>query len=420
MSWVVVGTCISQLLTLAAGIAVARWLGSEEYGRFGVLQSTIAAVGVFAGLGLGLTSAKYVSEYIENSSERAGRIASMCIASSVTGGLLLMIAILLFAGPLAEKSLRDSGLCLYLRLASALPLLNALIGVQSGILAGMGEFRDIALTSIYRGLASVPLFVCGVHFGGLVGAVAALVATSVVGVICNHVAIRKHNLLTYHGIFAERRILWAFSVPALLSGALVGPVVWLGNMILVRRPAGYAELGLFTAASQWRTAVTFLPAILAQTTLPILSQLYSAGQVRRFYKVLTVNIAITLSVSTLCALIVVAGKRLIVRAYGHEYEDISEVMILMLVATIISAGASVIGQALASAAEMWSGFWLNCVWASTFVISCILLVPTRGAMGLAEAFVISYALHALVLTLYCWFTVRNHKRPDVQALVQAA
>ena len=420
MSWVLVGTCISQVLTLAAGIVVARWLGSEQYGRFGIIQSTIVAIGVFAGLGLGLTAAKYVSEFIEGSPERAGRIASMCIISSVAAGLLMMAAVLLCARSLAENNLNDAGMCVYLQLASALPLLNAVIGVQSGILAGMEAFRDIALTTIYKGAASVPLLIGGAYFGGLAGAIIALVATAIVGVICNHAAIRKYHFLSYHKMFSERRILWKFSAPAVLSGALVGPVVWLGNMILVKQPDGYAQLGLFTAAYQWRAAVTFLPAILAQTTLPILSQIYGGGDVRRFYKVLLVNITITLSVSTLCALLVMIGKPIIIRAYGKGYEAISGLMILMLVATIISATASVIGQALASAAEMWAGFWLNCLWALAFAVSCILLVPSRGALGLAEAFLTSYSFHALFVTLYSWFTLRGRRASDIQRFIQAA
>lgn len=420
MSWVLVGTCISQVFTLAAGIVVARWLGSEQYGRFGIIQSTIAAIGVFAGLGLGLTAAKYVSEFLEASPERAGRIASMCIVSSVAAGMLIMVAVLFGAGLLAEKSLNDSRMSAYLRLASVLPLLNAVIGVQSGILAGMEAFRDVAITSVYRGTASLPLLLCGVHFGGLTGAVVALIATAVVGVICNQVALRKYHLFRYDGIFSERRILWKFSVPAVLSGAMVGPVMWLGNMILAKQTNGYAQLGLFTAAYQWRTAVTFLPAILAQTTLPILSQIYGTGDVRRFCKVLGVNITITLSISTLAAIMIMAGKPIIIRAYGHGYETISDVMILMLIATVLSAGASVVGQALASAAEMWAGFWLNCFWALAFVLSCIVLVPNQGALGLAEAFLVSYSFHALFVTLYSGFTLRNRKAPAVQAFIQAA
>lgn len=418
--WVFTGSCISQTLTLGASVVVARWLGLEQYGRLGAIQSTVGALGIFAGLGLGLTATKYVSEFREERPERATRVASMCLAVSVAAGLLVTVVILISADFIASGSLSDRQLGTYLRIASVLVLFNSVAGAQSGILAGLEAFRDIARTNILKGIASVPLLILGVVYAGLSGAVVALVVTAVLAVLWNHLALNKYRLLRFRSVLSERRILWRFSAPAFLGGAIVAPVMWLGTVILLRTHDGYAQLGLFSAANQWRAAVTFLPAIVAQATLPILSQAYGKGNNRHFYKLLGLNMMFTISVSTLSAIAVLVGKPFILRAYGRGYESVSNVMILMLITTVIISVGCVIGQALASAAEMWAGFWLNCAWALVFLGCCVGFVPSGGAVGLAKAFLVSYLVHGTILTGYSWFTLRTAKAHHQDALALTA
>jgi O-antigen/teichoic acid export membrane protein len=260
----------------------------------------------------------------------------------------------------------------------------------------------------------------GVVYAGLSGAVIALVVTAILAVLWNHLALSKYRLLRFRYVLSERRILWRFSAPAFLGGAIVAPVTWLGTVILLRTHDGYAQLGLFSAANQWRAAVAFLPAILGQATLPILSQVYGKGSNQHFYELLGVNMVITVTLSSLSAIAVVIGKPFILRAYGRGYESVSSVMTLMLITTVIISVGCVIGQALASAAEMWAGFWLNCAWALVFLACSVELVPGGGAVGLAKAFLVSYLVHGTILTGYSWFTLRTRKAQLQDALAVTA
>src|SRR5579872_2948597 len=54
--WNVGGTVLARLLGLLTWMLVARQLGKESFGEFGVLQSTIATFVVFATFGLGQTA----------------------------------------------------------------------------------------------------------------------------------------------------------------------------------------------------------------------------------------------------------------------------------------------------------------------------------------------------------------------------
>lgn len=57
------GNVISKFALLVATIFVTKYLGKKEYGQFGIIKSTILMFAMFAGLELGMTATKYISQY---------------------------------------------------------------------------------------------------------------------------------------------------------------------------------------------------------------------------------------------------------------------------------------------------------------------------------------------------------------------
>ncbi|MDT9702507.1 hypothetical protein, partial [Streptomyces sp. P17] len=53
----------------------------------------------------------------------------------------------------------------------------------------------------------------------------------------------------------EFQVLWKFSLPAILAGVMIAPVIWLCNYLLVNQPNGYYEMASFDIANQWRNTV---------------------------------------------------------------------------------------------------------------------------------------------------------------------
>jgi O-antigen/teichoic acid export membrane protein len=94
------------------------------------------------------------------------------------------------------------------------------------------------------------------------------------------------------------------------------------------------------------------------------------------------------------------------KAYGRGFSVGRPVLVLLILATVISSTAAVIGQAIASLDKMWWGFILNSVWALVLLIGAVLLVPHYGALGLAGAFLASYSVHAFTST-YVQFRLTN-------------
>ena len=419
--WSLLGGIVSQGSTLAASVVTARLLGREQFGEFGMIQSTVGMFGILAGMGLGLTATKYVAELRAKDPARAGRIIALGITVALITATVAVTALFVGAPWLAASTLNAAHLSAELRIAAGLLFINAFNGTQNGILAGFEAFRAIARVSLARGIVTFPLTVCCVSLWDLRGAVVALVAAAVVGLVLNHIAIHaecKRNgvPVRWERFWRERFILWKFSLPAFLSGAMTGPAVWAANSILVNQRSGYSEMGIFSAANQWRMAVAFLPLLLAQPVLSMLSNL-AMRDMRSFRRVLRANLYLNVGLSVSIAAPVIACSSRIMRAYGSDFRSGAPVLILLALATAISSIISVMAQAMASLDKVWWGFALNSAWALVLLASAVMLVPRYGALGLAGAYLASYSVHALTVSTYVKIYFRDrlvHREPTVR------
>jgi O-antigen/teichoic acid export membrane protein len=117
-------------------------------------------------------------------------------------------------------------------------------------------------------------------------------------------------------------------------------------------------------------------------------------------------------IAVLSAVIIALLASFIMKSYGKDFASGTGTLIALSAAAALSASASVIGQAIASKGWMWWGFILNLIWGSNLIVFCLLLVD-HGALGLASANVIAYALHLLMVVLFTFFILRKSRKERV-------
>jgi O-antigen/teichoic acid export membrane protein len=404
-SWSIGGAFIAQGSNLAASIIVARFLGQTEFGKYGMIQSTVGMLGIFAGLGLGVTATKYVAEYRTRDPERAGRIIALgCVVAILSGGLLA-VGLLAYAPLLAANTLREPKLADELRIGCALLFLNAFNGAQIGALSGFEAFKAIARINLARGLFSFPLTVAAVLVWRLPGAIWALAITVAFTCILSQVSLQTQcRAFGIHPristCWTEKKVLWTFSTPAFLCGAMAGPAIWAASTILVKQPGGYAEMGVFSAATQWRNAIGFVPSVLAQFALPLLSNLNGDQDVLRYAKALRWNLILTGSIGIAVALPVAVLAAPIMRLYGGGFQQGGLVLVLSAATAVIACLNAVVGTAILSSGSVWAGFAFNAMWASVLLVGCYYFIPTHLAVGLAGSLLCAYLAHTVWQSVY--------------------
>ena len=403
--WTLIGSVAARLFALATAVVTARLLGKAGFGELGMIQSTIGLLGTFAGFGLGLTTTKYVAELKEKDQPRAGRIIALSNAVALlTGGIMTLVCVI--ASPwLAQKTINAPQLAPELQIGAILLFTSALLGVQNGTLSGFQAFKALARINFNQGIISLPLALTMIYLWGLKGAVLSLIFSSMVGVLLSSRALARECgaagiIVDFHKAWIEHRTLWAFSLPAVISGALASLAYWVANAILVNQPNGYAELGLFNAANQFRMLIMFLPNILGMVTIPLFSEIHGHNDREFFARAVNLNLRTIWSIALPCGFLVIGLSPWLISFFGPQFQEGRAVLSLMAgVATVYLAGGTVV-QAIVGSGHMWTNFFLNLAWALVLLPAAAFFIPKMGAIGLAIANSLAYFFLTVLILIY--------------------
>lgn len=408
--WNLISALASQGFPMIAAIVTARLLGKSVYGQLGMVNSTVILFSTFAGLGLGITATKYIAQFRQTDPERTGRIMGLTNLFGIASGVVMCIILFIMAPWLASNTLSAPDLTLALQIASLLLIFNTVIGIQSGSIAGFGAFKDLAHISIFQGIISSSLIVIGVYFYGLFGAITAMVLNSIINLILYKLTInslvKEFGIkISYLSSWSEKNIIWETSFPSMLSNIMVGPVVWVVNVIIINTNGGYGQLGLFNAADQWRSAVAFLPGVIGNVLLPLVTEYNEKNETLEKF-----NVIISWIIVILIALPLISFPEIISFLYGTDYYSTNfiQVLALMLFVSCITAYRDGISRKLIVKNLMWWGFLDNILWA-IFLVGSVILLKNLGALGLSISYIIAYTLNTVIFVpFYLWKNVVPH------------
>ena len=359
-SWAVIGSAMGRGLSMVAGIVIARLLGAEVYGEYGMIKSTLAYVAAFSTFGLGYTATKYIAQCKSDNPVAIGRIIASSTNITLTMSCIMAALLLLFADKIAS----NPNIVPALRYTALLIVCNAVNTTQQGLLAGFKDFRTIAINNTIVGIITFVLASLLTYRFGLDGALAALFISMLIQCILNQFAVRRLYRSIAHAAgltgtigFKQMGERWAltkelivFSFPIALQECVYAASCWL-RLFLIARLAGYDELGLYTAADQWFIMILFVPGMLRNV---ILSHLSSSADDRRthtqtFSLMLKINIAAT----AIPAAIIAIGSPIICDMYGHSFNGFTIVLLIAVVTSIFGCIANVYTQEFISRGKNW-------------------------------------------------------------------
>jgi O-antigen/teichoic acid export membrane protein len=261
---------------------------------------------------------------------------------------------------------------------------------QVGALSGFEAFKCRSIIQAAGGCIAFVTIVIGVFFWGFPGAVwgmaisqGAIAGLNWYGIIKTSRAAGVHVSFRFSG--NELRMLRDFSLPTILGASVYIPVIWVANAMLAHQRLGFAEMGLFSAADRCRTAILFLPTLMGGVALPMLLNLLAQNDMRKFRKVLWVNVLISVGCAAATAVPIMPLASFIMSSYGADFEVGRHVLVGLCVSAVLSASCWILGQAIISQGRMWHMFGINLIWA-VVLLGTFWCLRERGAMGL----VISY------------------------------
>ena len=349
--WALLGSVLGKGLSLVAGILVARFLGKEMYGQYGILKNTLLNIAVFSTLGLGYTGTRFVAKYIESGVSRTIRLIYQI---TIIASFVMAVVVFIFAQPLAVF-IKAPELDGALRLTAIIIVFNAINTSQIGILSGFKAFKEIAKNNVYAGIVTFILSGVLAYFWALDGALWALLASTCFNVLINYlsvVRIRKQYALDETGESVQAKEIISFSIPIALQESMYFIVSFLSSYILITY-AGYGELGITSAAAQWSGILLFIPGVMKNVMLSYFSSMDSTVSLRK--KLILINGLSTFVPWLFIALL----SRFIASFYGETFNNLYIVIIIACLGSIFSSISSVIVYEFISQGRNWMMFFLR-------------------------------------------------------------
>jgi len=401
--WSVGGAVVSRGLTLIGFVLAGRLLGAAGFGEVSMIQNTQGLFGVLAGGSLGLAATKFVAEYSAVDRAKAGRCCALALLIAVISGGVGALVLAVCAETIATSVLNAPHLVTELRVATGLLLFGAISGVQTGAIAGLGEFRALALLASVRGACLVAALLAGIWLADVLGAVLGLVLTEAVAVAANCIVLRRlmprprAGGATCETAWKEFGAVCRFGGLAVLGSIATTLALWTGNVLLVRQPDGYAALGLFNAAERWRLLLLFLPASLSPIILSMLSHLHGRADWAGYRHLLGINLWVGAVTVLVPAVAIVALAPLAMSLFGEEYRQGATTLVILAASAVAVVFNNLLGQVLVSKGAIWWRAALDVFLAGVLVLVAWAVVPLWRDQGLALAHLIAYAATAVAL-----------------------
>ena len=397
--WAMVNALVTKGASFVQAILLARILGITVYGEWGILLSTSAMVGVFACFGLATTTTKHVAQWRFSETERLGRLLSLLQISAMGMGLLACLILVAAAEPIAQHILVAPQLAGPLVYIGFIVLLSALSGVYSGILNGLERFRD---SSIINGISIVTGVILTVLLSivmGLEGAIFGLLLTSLL--TAGGFALWSIRALSRLGIhlrvsdsWKEWRQIRDFALPTVLAGAIVMAAMWAAQVALVRQPDGYASMGAYQAANQWRTIVVFLPTQLMAAYLPVMASLVTIDRVR-LRQMQSRTLASMMSLALILALPVIFLSPWLMQLYGSDFAGFWPILVIVALIPVFDIGHVVLQNTAIAHGYAWTLLLSNLSMVTAVTIGIIWLIPVYLGLGLAMTLLLGYSSRVL-------------------------
>ncbi|MEE0621409.1 MAG: oligosaccharide flippase family protein [Prevotella sp.] len=396
--WAVFGNGIGNALMLFSGIIIARLLGKELYGEYGIVKTTMFYIASFATLGLGVTSTKYIASLISENSIHVGNIIRDSISITLIFSGLIAFILFISASSLADF-LNESSLVIAFKALAIVIIFKAITTTQIGILAGFKNFKTIAINSLLSGFVMLLLCIPLTYKFGLKGSLATLLISQIFNSLINFFSIRKKSKdIPLIKNVSYKKELICFSFPVALQESSFTICNWAAIMMLTKI-SSIGEVGLYTASAQWNSIITMIPGLLINVVLSYLSG--SVNQKHLHEKNLKLMLCVNFITTIIPFIIVYFLANFIASFYGDSFSEMPSVLRVLTFSTILEACASVYKSELLALGKTWLLFSIRFVRDFVLVVSVFVLLNytdgKNGAIMYSWAVVIMSVIFLLTL-----------------------
>jgi O-antigen/teichoic acid export membrane protein len=395
------------------GIFIARWLGPESFGIYGLGLTIFNILSLTVVFGMDVGVIKFASHYLgAGIPSKAKETVVAALAITCGAGLVTAAVLAWLADPLASSIYQKPELAIpLLFFAAAIPFST----VGNVALSATQAFQTVRYTAcikygwepVTKFMLAASLLWAGFQLTGVLAAVfiaVALSATLFLRALYKLTASQK-NSLTWNQ--HEAKCLIAFCLPLIVSN-LFGVVAPRTDVLILGYWANVHEVGLYLSAFQTAAIMSLILSSFGAGFAPIISQAWSLRDTERMnasYKSVS-RLSFTIALPIFCFFLLFAAPTL--EVFGPEFSKGTTALMILAIGQLFN---SVTGSA--NTMLLMSGH-SKLVMTNTIVMGILLLlatslmIPLWGIAGAAVAASGTFVATNMIRVTQVWRIHRVH------------
>ena len=390
-------------------IGVARYLGTEAYGLFGLLLSLYLINRAFLNTGV----PRAVSKFVSHSPEKRDSIFQISFKLQLLLAFIFALLYIIFARNIAAL-LHDHSLTRYIVFLGVMVIPLALFSLQtSGYLNGLKLFREQALVkTIHAGARIVFTFLLVFLGWGIWGTLWGYLLAILAGLLISWRFLKKKSATLVESSYSksfpvDSLISWekilAFALP-ITAASLAFTLIRNVDVLFIKYfLADNTLVAFYTAAFTLSTAPAMIFTTLPQVLMPSVSQAVARNNLPLVQKYISQSFRYTLLLLLpLTALVAVTSTKLLNLFYSSTYSVAGPVLSVLIVGSMFWSLFALLTSVTTGSGKPWIEMVLGILFLIMIVILDLLLIPQQGIIGAAYSFVITSFLALSLVSIYIY------------------
>lgn len=374
------GQVVFALCGYLVNVGLARILGPEIYGQYGVTISVLLWLEILLSFGLATATTKMAAE----SPESAGTIVSLTLKYTACFSLILL-SLTLFMAPYVAGWFSDEQISLYLQIAAIDLLFYGILKVLMGVYNGIRKYATTSFIITIYAISKAGLIVglAGTGFGiegALVGNFAASVCGVIVGLgFVKDLEKRPVDRKRFYSVLkiSLPSTMWAICIILLMSTDL-----WVAKAMI-----GGETIGYYVAAAALAKLVYFLSTGFRMTVLPEISaRIVNSGYRKARISIIRMTLYFLPVMLGVIFLLIIFSDRIVALVYSEAYSPASPILRVMLPAYFAVTFCEFFCHALTAIGKAWSAALIFGVLSLISVPANIVMVKKVGIIGAVYGF----------------------------------
>ena len=389
-------------------ISVAKFVGVELYGIFGILASLFFINSIFVNNGVPLAVSKYVAE---SKYSLSSLIKYSAISQSIASIFIILFYVLL-AKTISIQLLKDASLIPYLIAIGVITVpLSFLSLYTDGFFSGLREFKKQAVIRILYSFLRIALVLSFLAFGfKLYGVLAGFFLSALICLLLAFLLFKREKKTDLSDDLPKINfsMILQFAAP-LIAASLAFTLTRSVSVLFIKGIlADNIQVGLFTAASTLANISYVAFSALPVTLLPSISKSISEKNIGLTKKYISQSLRyLILLLFPITAIVAATPNELIVLFYSSSFLAAGPALSLLVISSTLFAVYSSLRIIIIGSGKPKTEMRISIFSLIVLSILSMILIPSKGIYGAAIAALICSVISLVILCSYIFIKFRT-------------